>query len=80
MVALRHLSLPLVGRLTAAAAGKMSPRGLRWLAAVAVTLVSLPGAQALDGGDAVALLLGLAISTVGLCACLGWYSRRRQQL
>lgn len=50
------------------------------MAAVAVTLVSLPGAQALDGGDAVALLLGLAISTVGLCACLGWYSRRRQQL
>ncbi|XP_072915574.1 small integral membrane protein 30 [Hemitrygon akajei] len=40
-------------------------------------LAAVPGAQALDGGDAVALLLGLALSTVGLCACLGWYARRR---
>ncbi|XP_038637318.1 small integral membrane protein 30-like [Scyliorhinus canicula] len=44
---------------------------------LALLLLLLPGAQALDGGDAVALLLGLALSTVGLCACVGWYSRRR---
>lgn len=33
--------------------------------------------EAYDGGDAVALLLGMAITVVGFCACLGWYSRRR---
>lgn len=33
--------------------------------------------EAYDGGDAAALLLGMAITVVGLCACLGWYSRRR---
>ncbi|XP_026779215.2 small integral membrane protein 30 [Pangasianodon hypophthalmus] len=33
--------------------------------------------EAYDSGDAVALLLGMAITVVGLCACLGWYSRRR---
>uniref|UniRef100_UPI00398EB5B4 small integral membrane protein 30 n=1 Tax=Pristiophorus japonicus TaxID=55135 RepID=UPI00398EB5B4 len=43
----------------------------------ACLLAVLPGAQALDGGDALALLLGLAISMVVLCACLGWYARRR---
>lgn len=34
-------------------------------------------AQAFDGGDAVALLLGMAVTVVGFCACLGWYARRR---
>ncbi|XP_069759943.1 small integral membrane protein 30 [Narcine bancroftii] len=43
----------------------------------AAVLAAVPGAEALDGGDAAALLLGLALSTVGLCACLGWYARRR---
>ncbi|XP_078272801.1 small integral membrane protein 30 [Rhinoraja longicauda] len=57
----------------------MSSRGVRWLVAAAALVSLLPGAQALDGGDAAALLLGLAVSTVGLCACLGWYSRRRRQ-
>ncbi|XP_067906672.1 small integral membrane protein 30-like [Heterodontus francisci] len=40
-------------------------------------LALLPAAEALDGGDAVALVLGLVISAVGVCACLGYYSRRR---
>lgn len=34
-------------------------------------------AEAWDGGDALALLLGTVISVVGVCACLGWYARRR---
>ncbi|XP_051886197.1 small integral membrane protein 30-like [Pristis pectinata] len=52
--------------------------GLQSVCMVLVLLLaSVPGAEGLDGGDAVALLLGLAISTVGLCACLGWYARRR---
>ncbi|XP_078595865.1 small integral membrane protein 30-like [Branchiostoma floridae x Branchiostoma japonicum] len=37
----------------------------------------LPGAQAFDGGDAVALILGLIIGILGICACLGCYARRR---
>uniref|UniRef100_A0A7M4FX34 Uncharacterized protein n=1 Tax=Crocodylus porosus TaxID=8502 RepID=A0A7M4FX34_CROPO len=40
-------------------------------------LFLLPGVEALDLGDAVALLLGLAVSITGLCVCLGWYARRR---
>ncbi|XP_059581964.1 small integral membrane protein 30 [Alligator mississippiensis] len=40
-------------------------------------LLLLPGVEALDLGDEVALLLGLAVSVTGLCACLGWYARRR---
>ncbi|XP_067110810.1 small integral membrane protein 30-like [Osmerus mordax] len=37
----------------------------------------IPVAEAFDGGDAVALLLGVTISIVGFCACIGWYARRR---
>ncbi|KYO47603.1 hypothetical protein Y1Q_0019710 [Alligator mississippiensis] len=36
-------------------------------------LLLLPGVEALDLGDEVALLLGLAVSVTGLCACLGWF-------
>uniref|UniRef100_A0AAY4ETU4 Uncharacterized protein n=1 Tax=Denticeps clupeoides TaxID=299321 RepID=A0AAY4ETU4_9TELE len=31
---------------------------------------------AFDGGDASALLLGVAVTVAGLCACLGWYAYR----
>ncbi|KAL6460001.1 hypothetical protein MHYP_G00317600 [Metynnis hypsauchen] len=31
----------------------------------------VPTVEALDGGDAVAVLLGMAITVVGFCACLG---------
>uniref|UniRef100_A0A3Q3LKU4 Small integral membrane protein 30 n=1 Tax=Mastacembelus armatus TaxID=205130 RepID=A0A3Q3LKU4_9TELE len=34
-------------------------------------------AEAYDAGDALALLLGTVVAVVGLCACLGWYARRR---
>ncbi|XP_072123713.1 small integral membrane protein 30 [Mobula birostris] len=51
--------------------------GLQLVLVLVTLLAAVPGAKALDGGDAVALLLGLALSTVGLCACLGWYARRR---
>uniref|UniRef100_A0A0E9TF07 Uncharacterized protein n=1 Tax=Anguilla anguilla TaxID=7936 RepID=A0A0E9TF07_ANGAN len=36
----------------------------------------IPPVEAFDSGDAVALLLGMAITVVGFCACLGWYARR----
>ncbi|XP_065121684.1 small integral membrane protein 30 [Paramisgurnus dabryanus] len=34
-------------------------------------------AEAFDGGDAAALLLGATVTVVGFCAFLGWYARRR---
>ncbi|XP_037397275.1 small integral membrane protein 30-like [Pygocentrus nattereri] len=37
----------------------------------------VPTVEAFDGGDAVALLLGMTITVVGFCACLGWYARKR---
>lgn len=37
----------------------------------------LPGAQAFDAGDGVALALGLIIGVLGILACLGAYARRR---
>ena len=30
-----------------------------------------------DGGDAAALIIGLIIGILGICACLGAYSRKR---
>ncbi|KAK6488218.1 small integral membrane protein 30-like [Huso huso] len=42
-----------------------------------IILSLLPTVEAFDGGDAVALLLGMTISIVGFCACLGWYARTR---
>lgn len=50
--------------------------------AVAVTMAVVPllafaqGAQAFDGADAVALIIGLILFFIILCAGLGWYSRR----
>ncbi|XP_039919366.1 small integral membrane protein 30 [Hirundo rustica] len=40
-------------------------------------LLVLPAVEALDAGDTIAFLLGLAVSVVGFCACLGLYARRR---
>ena len=37
----------------------------------------IPGVAAFDAGDAIALVLGLVIGILGICACLGYYARRR---
>lgn len=42
-----------------------------------VLLCQLQGVLAFDGGDALALILGLVIGILGICACLGAYARRR---
>jgi len=34
------------------------------------------GVSAFDAGDAIALIVGLIIGFIMICACLGWYSRR----
>lgn len=43
-------------------------------------LLVLPVVEALDAGDTIAFLLGLAVSVIGFCACLGLYARRRNGL
>ncbi|NWU94812.1 SIM30 protein, partial [Upupa epops] len=40
-------------------------------------LLELPVVEALDTGDTITFLLGLSISIVGFCACLGLYARKR---
>uniref|UniRef100_A0A8C1E5E3 Si:dkey-112e7.2 n=2 Tax=Cyprinus carpio TaxID=7962 RepID=A0A8C1E5E3_CYPCA len=40
-------------------------------------LTLVQAAEAFDGGDAAALLLGATVTLVGICACLGWYARTR---
>ncbi|NXN32286.1 SIM30 protein, partial [Nycticryphes semicollaris] len=40
-------------------------------------LLVLPGVEALDAGDTIAFLVGLAVSVIGFCACLGLYARKR---
>lgn len=42
-----------------------------------VLFSQLQGVLAFDGGDALALILGLVIGILGICACLGAYARRR---
>lgn len=37
----------------------------------------VPGVSAFDAGDILALVLGLVVSILGICACLGYYARRR---
>ena len=32
---------------------------------------------AFDGGDAAALVIGLVLGILGICACLGAYARKR---
>jgi hypothetical protein len=44
--------------------------------ALLALLFQAPGAQAFDAGDAIALVVGLIIGFIMICACLGWYSRR----
>lgn len=33
--------------------------------------------SAFDGGDAAALVIGLVLGILGICACLGAYARKR---
>ncbi|XP_053321524.1 small integral membrane protein 30 [Spea bombifrons] len=49
------------------------------LVAIFVSLCfMLPGVKAMDEGDAIAVLLGVVITVVGFCACLGYYARKRE--
>lgn len=47
------------------------------LALSVLPLLSLAqGAEAFDAADAVALIIGLILAFIMICAFLGWYSRR----
>lgn len=56
--------------------GPLCGVGIFWL--VLLSLIS--PAEAYDAGDGLALLLGTVLTVVGICACLGWYSRKRNGL
>ncbi|XP_023367359.1 small integral membrane protein 30-like [Otolemur garnettii] len=40
-------------------------------------LLVLPVVEAVEAGDAMALLLGVVLSITGLCVCLGGYAQKR---
>ncbi|XP_077011953.1 small integral membrane protein 30-like [Tamandua tetradactyla] len=40
-------------------------------------LLVLPVVEAVEAGDAIAVLLGVVLSIPGMCACLGAYARKR---
>jgi len=48
-----------------------------WTILVAVIIICVKEANAFDGGDAAALIIGLVIGVLGICSCLGYYARRR---
>ena len=48
-----------------------------FLLVIFVLTLVFPGVEAFDAGDAIALVLGLVIGILGICACLGYYARRR---
>ena len=48
-----------------------------WTLLVAVIIICVKEANAFDGGDAAALIIGLVIGVLGICSCLGYYARRR---
>lgn len=43
-----------------------------------VCIACLPGAQAWDAGDTIALIGGLIIGVLGIFACLGCYARKKR--
>ncbi|XP_076986454.1 small integral membrane protein 30-like [Tamandua tetradactyla] len=40
-------------------------------------LLVLPVVEAVEAGDAIPVLLGVALSITGICACLGVYAQKR---
>lgn len=39
--------------------------------------IGIAAATGFDAGDVLALVLGLTISALGICACLGYYARKQ---
>ncbi|XP_053575748.1 small integral membrane protein 30 [Bombina bombina] len=51
----------------------------RLSAALVSLCFMLPVVKAMDEGDAIAVLLGVVITVIGFCACLGFYARKRER-
>lgn len=49
-----------------------------FVAVILACLFEQVAAAEFDGGDAAALIIGLIIGIMGICACLGAYARRQQ--
>ncbi|XP_049631099.1 small integral membrane protein 30-like [Suncus etruscus] len=49
----------------------------QWFIVLISLLSVLPIVEAVEDGDAIALLLGVVFSITGICACLGVYARKR---
>lgn len=49
-----------------------------FVAVILACLFEQVAAVPFDGGDAAALIIGLIIGIMGICACLGAYARRQQ--
>ena len=66
--------------LTTVVTSKMAYGGV-YPAFLAIILAGLfDQVAAFDGGDAAALIIGLILGIMGICACLGAYARRQQGL
>ncbi|XP_075132396.1 small integral membrane protein 30 [Leptodactylus fuscus] len=50
----------------------------RFLSVFISLIFLLPGVEAMDEGDAIAMLLGVIIVGIGFCACLGYYARKKE--
>eukprot|EP01147_Barroeca_monosierra_P000317 gene317-3686_t len=49
------------------------------LSAILALLILTPSVEAkMTAGDVIALILGLVLGILGICACLGYYARSRQ--
>ncbi|EGD78942.1 hypothetical protein PTSG_11800 [Salpingoeca rosetta] len=49
------------------------------VAAILSLLLFTPGVEAkMTAGDVIALILGLVLGILGICACLGYYARTHQ--
>ncbi|XP_023400334.1 small integral membrane protein 30 [Loxodonta africana] len=55
----------------------MTSVSTQFLFALISLLLLLPVVEAVEAGDAIALLLGVVLSITGICACLGVYARKR---
>ena len=47
------------------------------LALILMVLVMVPSVAAMTAGDVIALLVGLILGILGICACIGHYARTR---
>ncbi|XP_049627866.1 small integral membrane protein 30-like [Suncus etruscus] len=55
----------------------MTSVSTQWFIVLISLLSVLPVVEAVETGDAIALLQGVVLSITGICACLGVYAQKR---